>query len=179
MSSARCYSACPWSFICYLMNLNETASSNMAFLEKLTGIQPSRKSATGSYYEWSPSLHATLLKGHSNILPSAPISSELLVPWGFPTNIQADWKVTTNSWHMFCWKNNKLRWNQKTKKQYFLSCWKCPPCSATHAFTIFLMFDATRWKVPVVTGNGSPDEILSICLAQENRECSPKLILAS
>jgi hypothetical protein len=29
-------------------------------------------------------------------------------------------------------------------------CWKCPPRSAMHAFTLFLMFDATRWIVSAV-----------------------------
>jgi hypothetical protein len=40
-----------------------------------------------------------------------------------------------------------------------------------HAFTLFLMFDATRF---CSDGNGLPDEILSICLAQENREMYPQ-----
>jgi hypothetical protein len=30
-------------------------------------------------------------------------------------------------------------------------CWKYPPCSSKHAFTLFLMFDATQWKVHAVT----------------------------
>jgi hypothetical protein len=34
--------------------------------------------------------------------------------------------------------------------------------------------DETWWSVSAVTGNGSPDEILSICLAQENREMYPQ-----
>jgi hypothetical protein len=48
-----------------------------------------------------------------------------------------------------------------------------------HAFTLFLKFDATPWRVSAVTGNGSPDEILSICLDKRIGKCIPKLILAS
>jgi hypothetical protein len=62
----------------------------------------------------------------------------------------------------------------ENKKQCYIKHWKRPPHSAMHAFTLFLMFDATRWRVSAVTGNGSPDEILSICLAQDNQEMYPK-----
>jgi hypothetical protein len=51
---------------------------------------------------------------------------------------------------------------------------KFPPHSAMHTFTIYLIFNATRWRVPAVTGNGSPYEILPIYLAQENQEMYPK-----
>jgi hypothetical protein len=61
----------------------------------------------------------------------------------------------------------------ENKKQCYIKCWKCPPRSAMRAFILFHMFDATRWRVSAVTVNGSPDEILSICLAQENREMYP------
>jgi hypothetical protein len=67
----------------------------------------------------------------------------------------------------------KINYIQIRKKQGYIKCWKCPPLSAMHAFTLCLMFDATRWRVSAVTGNGSPDEILSNCLAQENREMYP------
>jgi hypothetical protein len=59
------------------------------------------------------------------------------------------------------------------KNQCYIKCWKYLPRSAMHTFTLFLMFDATRWRVPAVTVNRSPDEILSTCLSQENREMYP------
>jgi hypothetical protein len=43
---------------------------------------------------------------------------------------------------------NKLYWNQK-KKQCYIRYWKCPLRSAMHAFTLYLVFVATRWRVPV------------------------------
>jgi hypothetical protein len=49
-----------------------------------------------------------------------------------------------HSWHMFHLSKNKLHWNKKKTKF-----WKCPPRSAMHAFNLFPMFDATRWRVPV------------------------------
>jgi hypothetical protein len=44
---------------------------------------------------------------------------------------------------------NKLHWNDKTK-QCCIKCWKCPR-SPMHAFTLFLMSDATWWRVSAVT----------------------------
>jgi hypothetical protein len=92
----------------------------------------------------------------------------------YATFIYTGWSKShaTHSWNMFCSSKNKLHWNQETKKRY-IKCWKCPPCSAMHAFTLFLMFDATQWRVSAVTGNSSPDEISSIYLAQENWEMYP------
>jgi hypothetical protein len=49
---------------------------------------------------------------------------------------------------------------------------KCLPCSAMQAFTPSIMFYATGEQF-YCPGNGSPDEILSICLAQKNREMYP------
>jgi hypothetical protein len=48
---------------------------------------------------------------------------------------------------MFYLSKNKLHWNQKKKR--YIKCWKCPLRSAMHAFTLFLMLDANRWRVPV------------------------------
>jgi hypothetical protein len=43
-----------------------------------------------------------------------------------------------------------------------------------HGFTPFIMFYATRWSVSAVIANGSTHEVLSIRLAQENREMYPE-----
>jgi hypothetical protein len=32
----------------------------------------------------------------------------------------------------------------RKQKQCYIKCWKCPPRSAIHAFTLFLRFDATQ-----------------------------------
>jgi hypothetical protein len=56
---------------------------------------------------------------------------------------------TTYSWRMFYLSTNKLQWNQKTKNNVIFVCWKCSPRSAIHAFTIFVVFGAIRWRVPV------------------------------
>jgi hypothetical protein len=48
-------------------------------------------------------------------------------------------------------------------------CQKCSPCSAIYAFTLFPMCDARF----LCHGNGPLGKILSICLAQENREMYP------
>jgi hypothetical protein len=50
---------------------------------------------------------------------------------------------------MFYLSKNKWLWNKKTKKQCYIKCWKCPSHFAMHAFTLFLMFDATWWSVLV------------------------------
>jgi hypothetical protein len=38
---------------------------------------------------------------------------------------------------------------KEIKKQSYIKCWKSLLRSAMHAFTLFLLFDATRWRVPV------------------------------
>jgi hypothetical protein len=48
--------------------------------------------------------------------------------------------------------------------------WKCPPRSAMHVFTPSSCLMQPGF---CMTGNGSPDRILSFCLAQENREMYP------
>jgi hypothetical protein len=52
-----------------------------------------------------------------------------------------------HSLHMFYL--SELNYNEIRKQKTMLKCWKCPPRSAMHAITIFLMFDATRWRVSV------------------------------
>jgi hypothetical protein len=66
------------------------------------------------------------------------------------TDIQDDRKVTQPipDTCSICQKS-KLHLNRKTKAQCYIKCCKCPPRSAMHAFTLFLMFDATWWRVPV------------------------------
>jgi hypothetical protein len=61
----------------------------------------------------------------------------------------------------------------ENKKQCYIKCWKCPVVQWCR-HSVFLMSDATQWRVSAVTRNGSPDEILSICLAQENLEIYPQ-----
>jgi hypothetical protein len=82
----------------------------------------------------------------------------------------------THAWHMFYLPKNKLHWNQKTKKQYYVKFWSTAFSDACiHYFPLV-------WCNPGKSfshGNDSPDEILSIFLAQENRKWMPKLILAS
>jgi hypothetical protein len=39
----------------------------------------------------------------------------------------------------------------ENKKQCCIKCWKCPQRSAMHAFTLFLMLDATRRRVSAAT----------------------------
>jgi hypothetical protein len=39
-----------------------------------------------------------------------------------------------------------LKAESKTKKQFYIEFWICPPLSATNAFAFFLMFDATHWR---------------------------------
>jgi hypothetical protein len=65
---------------------------------------------------------------------------------------------------------SKLHWTQKKKSN--IKCWKCPPRSVMHAFTLFLMFEAARWRVPVSWKQFTSWGLL-IFLAQENREMYP------
>jgi hypothetical protein len=63
--------------------------------------------------------------------------------------IQGDWEVTqlildTCS---ICQKINYIE--IRKQKKSFIKCCECPPRSAIHAFTLFLVFDGTRWRVPV------------------------------
>jgi hypothetical protein len=94
-------------------------------------------------------------------------------------NIQSDWKVmqTIPDTCSICQKINYIEIKKKQKKRCYIKCWKCPLHSVMHAITVFLMSDATRWRVSacfLYHRNGSPDEILSIFLAQENQEMYPK-----
>jgi hypothetical protein len=57
----------------------------------------------------------------------------------------------THSWHMFCLFKNKLYLNQKTKKQCYVKCWKCPLRSTMHSlFSSYLMQpceDFLKWRL--------------------------------
>jgi hypothetical protein len=63
--------------------------------------------------------------------------------------IQSDLKVTQPipDTCSICQKINYIEVRKQTN--VILSVWKCPPRSAMNVFTLFLMFDATRWIVPV------------------------------
>jgi hypothetical protein len=65
---------------------------------------------------------------------------------------------------MFC---SKKKWSQGTEKR-FIECWKR---SAMHAFTLFVLLQPGEEFL--CQGNSSPDEILAVCLAQENQEMYP------
>jgi hypothetical protein len=75
----------------------------------------------------------------------------------------------THSWHMSYLSKNKLHWNQKTKNNVILSVenvHRVHRCMHS-LFSSCLMQPGEEL---LCHGNGSPDEILSICLAQESRE---------
>jgi hypothetical protein len=63
----------------------------------------------------------------------------------------------------------KIQMKRENKKQCYIKCWKCPTRSAMHEFTLFLMELGEEF----LCHEGSPDEALSICLAQESRETCP------
>jgi hypothetical protein len=48
-----------------------------------------------------------------------------------------------------------------------------------HGFTLFLILDATRWRVSEVTATVKSEELLSICLYKRIGKCILTLILAS
>jgi hypothetical protein len=68
--------------------------------------------------------------------------------------------------------NNKLHCNQK-RKIMLIKCLKCSPHSAMQAFIFYLKLDMKPGEDFLCHRNGSPHEILSICLVQENREMYP------
>jgi hypothetical protein len=68
----------------------------------------------------------------------------------------------------------KLRWKQKTILFCVGNVHRVQRCMHS-LFSSCLMQPGEEF---LCHGNGSPDEILSICLTQENRELCPKLILA-
>jgi hypothetical protein len=78
----------------------------------------------------------------------------------------------TDSWHMFYLSKNKLHWNQKTKN-IILSVGNVHHIQrCMHLlFSSCLMQPSEEF---LCHGSGSPDKILSVCLAQENREMYPK-----
>jgi hypothetical protein len=70
----------------------------------------------------------------------------------------------------------------ENKKRCYFECWKCPPNSAMHAFTLFLMFDAAWWRVSAVTCVTEMVHQTRYCRFVWHRrigKCIPKLILAS
>jgi hypothetical protein len=70
-------------------------------------------------------------------------------------------------WHMFCLSTNKFYWNQKIKK-ILCTCWKRPPCSVMHAFTLFLMCVASRWRVHVSRKRFTRRDIVGLfCIGEE------------
>jgi hypothetical protein len=91
-------------------------------------------------------------KYHKSCLTTATLTAEWHLFQGVPRqqhNIQCDRKVTqpipdTRS----IFSENKLHWSQKTKKKCYINCRKSPRW-AMHAFTLFLMSDATRWRLCV------------------------------
>jgi hypothetical protein len=87
----------------------------------------------------------------------------------FHPELQSDRKVTqpipdTSS---IC---QKMTLKSENKKHCYIKCWKCPPrpdyCNLTPKFDRN-GFCPVRF---LCHGSGSPDEILSICLVQGNRE---------
>jgi hypothetical protein len=55
-----------------------------------------------------------------------------------------------HSWYMCYLSKNKLHWNQKTKNNVILSVGNVYHVQwSMHAFTRFLMFDVTQWRLPV------------------------------
>lgn len=97
-------------------------------------------------------------------------TNSYVTPWQW-IHVQNDPEVTRPTAGTFYLPKKTSHWNHKTKKQRYIDCWKCPPRSATHAFAIFLVFYATRWRRRLA--NGSPDETTSTFLANENREIYP------
>jgi hypothetical protein len=85
--------------------------------------------------------------------------------------IQGDRKVT-QPWHMFYLSKNKLHWNQKTKNNVILSVG-----NVHHALQCMHSLFSSCLMEPgeelLCHRNSSPDEILLICLAQENHEMYP------
>jgi hypothetical protein len=67
---------------------------------------------------------------------------------------------------------NKLHWNQKTKNQFYIKCWKCPPHSAMHAlFSSCLMQPGEEFFVREAFHQTRYCRFVGKCI--------PKLILAS
>jgi hypothetical protein len=93
-------------------------------------------------------------------------------------NIQTFRKLTQpNSWHMFYLLKNKLHWNQETENTVILSVGNVHRVQrCVHSlFSSCLMQRNCFWPARFLCpGNGSPYEIFSICLAQENREMFPE-----
>jgi hypothetical protein len=73
---------------------------------------------------------------------------------------------------MFFLSKNKLHWNQKTKNNVILSVGNvhCVQRCMHALFSSCLMQSDEEF---LCHGNGSPDEIFSICLVQENQEVYP------
>jgi hypothetical protein len=60
-----------------------------------------------------------------------------------------------------------------------MKCWKCPPRSAIHAFTLFLMFDATRRRVSCITETVHKTRYHRFVWHKRIGKYIPKLLLTS
>jgi hypothetical protein len=54
---------------------------------------------------------------------------------------KGDRKVTQSPIRDACFISQKINYTEFRKKRCYIECWKCPPRSAMHAFTLFLMFE--------------------------------------
>jgi hypothetical protein len=95
-----------------------------------------------------------------------------LVTWITYIPVQSDLKVTQPIPNTCCI-CQKIILKSENKKQHIKG-WKCPPFSAMHAFSLFLMSDACFLCPASCFHSGSPDQILFICLAQENKVMYPQ-----
>jgi hypothetical protein len=78
----------------------------------------------------------------------------------------------THSWHMFYLSKNRLHWNQKTKSNVILSVGNvhCIQWCMHSVSSSCLMKPGEEF---LCHRSGSPGEVLSVCLAQENWEMYP------
>jgi hypothetical protein len=67
----------------------------------------------------------------------------------------------------------------RKQKTTFIKCCKCLPRSAMHAFNLFLVFDATRWRVSAVTFEMHSSMFCFNSWHWRIGKCIPKLILAN
>jgi hypothetical protein len=93
--------------------------------------------------------------------------------------IQNDRKVTQPIRDTFLFVKKYITLKSENKKQCYIKCWKCPPRSAMHTFTLFLMFDATRWRRFCVTETVHQTRYCRFVWHRRIGKCIPKLILAS
>jgi hypothetical protein len=85
---------------------------------------------------------------------------------------------TNHSWYMFYLAKNKLQWNQKTKNQCHITCWKYRLLSAMDAFTVFILMP------PCEEFLQRPEKVnqtkqCRIIWHRRTQKCIPKLILVN